>query len=128
MLLRLMPMIIIEHCLQEIAKIRDVAQGIDAAYVARSRIGRLTLALARIVAKKAGMSIPDRPGPIVVSDEVSQTVRELASICNNLLETSRVLCQPSEPLDIRWREGWSTLLAQLDVLEITLREIDSVVE
>ncbi len=123
-----MPMIIIEHCLQEIAKIRDVAQGIDAAYVARSRIGRLTLALARIVAKKAGMSIPDRPGPIVVSDEVSQTVRELASICNNLLETSRVLCQPSEPLDIRWREGWSTLLAQLDVLEITLREIDSVVE
>ncbi len=121
-------MIIIEHCLQEIAKIRDVAQGIDAAYVARSRIGRLTLALARIVAKKAGMSIPDRPGPIVVSDEVSQTVRELASICNNLLETSRVLCQPSEPLDIRWREGWSTLLAQLDVLEITLREIDSVVE
>ena len=57
-------MINIEHCLQEVAKIRDVAQGVDAAYVARSRIGRLTLALAQIVAKKARMSVPDRPGPI----------------------------------------------------------------
>jgi hypothetical protein len=102
-----------------------VAQGVDAAYVARSRIGRLTLVLARIVAKRAGMSIPDRPGSIVVSDDVSQTVRELANICNNLLETSRVLCQPSEPLDNRWRNGWSTLLNQLDVLEITLRKMES---
>jgi len=115
---------IIEHSLQEIAKIRDVAQGIDAAYVARSRIGRLTLALARIVAKQSGMSIPDRPGPIVISDDVPQTARELANICNNLLETSRVLCQPSEPLDKRWREGWSTLLEQLEVLEMRLRKMD----
>lgn len=119
-------MIIIEHCLQEIAKIRDVAHGVDAAYVARSRIGRLTLALARIVAKKAGMSIPDRPGSIVVQDEVPQAVRELANICNSLLETSRVLCQPSEPLDNRWRDGWSNLLDQLDVLEILLREMGRV--
>ena len=121
-------MINIEHCLQEVAKIRDVAQGVDAAYVARSRIGRLTLALAQIVAKKARMSIPDRPGPIVVSDEASQTVRELANICNNLLEISRVLCQPSEPLDNRWREGWSALLDQLNVLEIALRKMGSVAE
>ena len=121
-------MIIIEHCLQEIAKIRDVAQGVDVAYVARSRIGRLTLTLAQIVTQKAGMSIPDRPGPIVVSDEGSQTVRELANICNSLLEISRVLCQPSEPLDNRWREGWSALLDQLNVLEITLRKMGSVAE
>lgn len=119
-------MIITEHCLREIAKIRDVAQGVDAAYVARSRIGRLTLALTRIVAKKAGMSIPDRPGPIVVPNEAPHTVRELANICNALLETSRVLCQPSEPLENRWREGWSSLLDQLNALEISLREMDSV--
>ena len=118
----------IEHCLQEVAKIRDVAKGVDVAYVARSRIGRLTLALGQIVAQKAGMSIPDRPGPIVVSDEASQTVQELANICNNLLDTSRVLCQPSEPLDNRWREGWSALLDQLDVLEIALRKMGSVAE
>jgi hypothetical protein len=117
-------MIIIEHCLREIAKVRDVAQGIDAAYVARSRIGRLTLALTRIVAKQAGMSIPDRPGPIVVPDHALHTALELANICNNLLETSRLLCQPSEPLDNRWREGWSTLLEQLDVLEIKLSKMD----
>ena len=121
-------MITIEHCLQEIAKVRDVAHGIETAYVARSRIGRLTLALARIVTKQAGMCIPDRPGPIVVPDHVPHTVLELANICNNLLETSRALCQPSEPLDNRWREGWSTLLNQLDELEIALRNMGSVVE
>lgn len=119
-------MIIIDHCLQEIAKIRNVAQGIDAAYVARSRIGRLTLALARIVAKQTGMGIPDRPGPILVSNDAPQKVRELANICNNLLETSRVLCQPSEPLDNRWRDGWSSLLDELDGLEIALQNMDSV--
>ena len=105
-----------------------MAHGVDAAYVARSRIGRLTLALARIVAKQAGMSIPDRPGPIVVPDHAPHAALELASICNNLLETSRLLCQPSEPLDNRWREGWSTLLDQLDVLDIILRKLGKISE
>ena len=116
----------IDYCLQEISKIRKVAEGVDAAYVARSRIGRLTLALARVVAKQAGMSMPDRPGPIMVSNEVPQTVRELADVCNNLLETSRLICQPSEPLDDRWRNGWSSMLDQLDEIEKSLRKMGSV--
>ena len=121
-------MINIEYCLREVAKIRNVSKGVDAAYVARSRIGRLILALAQIVAKEAHLSIPDRPSPIIVSDQAPQSVQELANVCNNLVEISRVICQPSEPLDKRWKEGWTALLDQLDVLELVLRKMRSVTE
>lgn len=123
-----MPMINIEYFLKEVTKIRNVSKGVDAAYVVRSRIGRLILTLAQIVAKEAHLSIPDRPGPIIVSDQAPQSVQELANVCNNLVEISRVLCQPSEPLDKRWKEGWTALLDQLDVLELVLRKMRSVTE
>ena len=116
-------MITTERVFEEISKVRDVAKGIDAAYVARSRVGRLTLSLARLVATRTGMGMPDRPGTIMVSKDVPLIIRQLADSCNKLLEASRSICQPSEPLDTRWRNGWSTLLHELDVLEMMLREI-----
>ncbi|MCU7838966.1 MAG: hypothetical protein KZQ94_06275 [Candidatus Thiodiazotropha sp. (ex Troendleina suluensis)] len=69
--------------------------------------------------------MPNRPGPIAVSIDTPEIARQLADSCNKLLDTSKSLCQPSEPLDNRWRSGWSTLLKQLDELEMTLRDAEN---
>jgi hypothetical protein len=111
---------ITDKCIRQIRKVREVAVGAKVAYVARSRISRLTLSLVQLVAKECGLKIPDRPSPISLPQGASEFSVELAHLSNRLLEASRTLCQPSEPLDERWRSGWLVLLRDLDELEVKL--------
>jgi hypothetical protein len=110
----------VARCLREIDRIRNVARGVDAAYVARSRLNRLILKVARLACEAGAMPPPDRPArlvqPVVCSDEL----RELITTCNQLLDRSKTITQPSEPLDDRWRQGWADLLADLLRLETSL--------
>ena len=115
-----MTTMITDKCIRQIHKVREVADGAEVAYVARSRINRLTLSIIQLVAKECGLKIPDRPSPICLPEGTSELLKELAHISNRLLDSSRTLCQPSEPLDERWRLGWSVLLGELDELEVTL--------
>ena len=107
----------IDNCLRQIAKIRLVAQGEEVAYVARSRLGRLVLGVGQLVGKVSGISVSDRPGRLTVPEDASSDVRGLMNLCNQLNDTAKTLVQPSEPLDERWRTGWSELMAELGHLE-----------
>jgi len=113
----------IDRCTDQIASVRQVASGIDPAYVARSRIGRLVLSVVTLVAEEANLSSPNLPGPIRVPSGVSLPISELAASCNRLVEITRHLSQPSEPLDARWRRGWTQLIEELDTLKTAISRL-----
>lgn len=111
----------IDRCLSQIAAIKDVAAGQAPPYVARSRIGRLALSVAVLVAQEAALPAPDLPQPIRVPAEASAQLHNLAGRCNRLTELARHVAQPSEPLDSRWRRGWHQLLGEIEGLEEQLK-------
>lgn len=113
----------IDRCLSQIAAIKDVAAGQAPPYVARSRIGRLALSVAVLVAQEAALPAPDLPRPIRVPAEATAQLRDLAAQCNRLTQLARHVAQPSEPLDSRWRRGWHQLLSEIDGLEQRLKEM-----
>jgi hypothetical protein len=111
----------IDQCLSQIAAIKDVAAGQAPAYVARSRLGRLALSIASLVAQEAALRAPDLPRPIYVPPEAPAHLRDLAGRCNRLTQLARHVAQPSEPLDTRWSRGWQQLLSEIDGLEQRLK-------
>ena len=112
-----------DKCLHLIRKVREVAVGKEVAYVARSRIGRLIMAVTKLVRSITNIDVPDRPQRIVVPSSAPPDVRNLVELCNCLNETAQVLVQPSEPLDDRWRTGWAELLCELSQLEQNLQAL-----
>lgn len=115
----------IDRCLEQIRAVQRVAAGSEPAYVARSRLGRLTLSTVSVVASRLGLPIPDLPNQVVVPTDAPSDVAELAAGCNRLIELARQLSQPSEPLDARWKRGWSELLRELEKLEQALSRLGS---
>ena len=115
----------IKRCLNEIEKVKKVAAGEDAAYVARSRLGRLILNVTNIIACKNGMPLYERPGRVEVPRKSTFGIRKLAKACNNLNDTAKTITQPSEPLDDRWKTGWCMLLNELHELEKCLGHIET---
>ncbi len=112
-------------CLSLIAKVRsDVAEP-ESAYLLRTRIKRSILSAARLAAEQLGTEAPVLPeaidSPIVSAGKPGAV---LAS-CNRLIARTRGLCQPSEALDSRWRQGWHEVLDELATLERTLTEMPS---
>lgn len=111
----------IDRCLAEIRAIREVAEGHATPYVARSRIGRLVLSTAVLVAEEAGLPHPDLPGSIQLPAGASEQLSDLARRCSRLADISRHIAQPSEPLAERWERGWHQLLEEVDLLEEELK-------
>ena len=113
----------INLCLDQIKKVQQVGSEEEVAYVARSRIGRLILNVLRLICKTVDASPPNRPGPIQVPLGADEHLRSLINICNHLNETAKTITQPSEPLDERWRAGWSELQSDLIMLEKSLTQM-----
>ena len=116
----------IARCLQQIEKVKRVAAGVEVAYVARSRLGRLILTATRLVCGVAGIAPPDRPGPMLEPNRLNEELQFLVIACNRLNETAKTITQPSEPLDERWRSGWSTLLSDMAEVEQCLLAMSEV--
>ena len=111
----------LERCLAQIDAIRSVASGDQPPYVARSRIGRLTSSVANLVARHVGGPPPIwDPGAIELPTTETASIRAVAVRCNHVVAIGSHLSQPSEPLDDRWKRGWSGLLAELQELEAAL--------
>ncbi len=115
----------VERCLAQIDALKDVAAGDAMPYVARSRVGRLTLSIASLVAEESGLAVPDLPRPIRLSNEASEELLEIAERCNRLLELARHISQPSEPLADRWTRGWRELLEEVGSIEERLLLLQS---
>lgn len=109
-----------EDCRQELASVVEAAQSPEAAYLARTRLKRLILACGRTVAHEYGLKEPLLPGPFTAPSDSPLSVREIAACCSRLSEAAEILCQPSEPLDDRWRSGWSDVQTELDLLDSAL--------
>jgi hypothetical protein len=90
----------VERILRQISKIREVAAGEALPYVGRSRVGRLVVVLNELIGD-------DQAGAIT---HIGRRIQDVA----------KTVCQPSEPLDTRWRRGWSDLLLEVDRLESLL--------
>ena len=110
----------IELCINQLEAVRDAAADPRAAYVIRSRLERLLLSCARLVAELNTTAMPDMPQRIVDTSSGPRT-HELAEACNALHDLARSICRPSESLDVRWDEGWRRISAALDRLETLLR-------
>ena len=113
----------ISDCLYCLRKVRSALASDEVAYVTRSRIGRLNLEIAQLVADTCCVPFLDRPERIEIPAGAPQNVRILGDHCNKLLDTSRSLVQPSEPLDDRWTRRKSELLDQIDAMEQQLHRM-----
>jgi len=106
-----------DKCLLLIKKVRAVADGEEVAYVARSRIGRLLLSVSKLVARISKQQVPNIPQKQSILPNAPMAIQALVRICNDLNDSAKILVQPSEPLDVRWRAGWSDLMSGLTRLE-----------
>ncbi len=105
----------IEHCLDQVAAVRESASDPKAAYVIRSRLERLLLTCARLTAERSGLTKPDVPGPI--APRAPADVQGVAAACDTLYDLSSSICRPSESFDTRWDEGWARISPALNELE-----------
>jgi hypothetical protein len=110
-----------EACLQHIYKVRQVGTGMEPAYLARTRLGRLILACLRTIAAECDLDEPVLPMKFEIQENASQWGKELTQRCNSIYELSRFISQPSEPLEDRWKQAWAHVLQELDELEQLLK-------
>jgi hypothetical protein len=111
-----------EQCLALIAEVRATSDP-ESAYLLRSRLGRAALSAARLALGTAGATYPAVPQQITTytsSDDPSNRVLRAA---DRLVEITRILCQPSEALDSRWKAGWNRAVAELGNLEAAVRDL-----
>lgn len=109
-----------ELCRVRIQQVRALAADPEVAYAARTRLHRAILACTRLVAKKAGLPEPLFPVRYLVPTGTPSELQRICDITNQLLDRTKSICQPSEPLDDRWSQGWSEILSRLDELEQSL--------
>ena len=106
----------LNHCLSQLAKVQEVVKNIDSAYLFRSRLRRLILSCNRFIAKECGLQEPNLPTCLALSNDVPPRLKNIAVHCAKLLDLTSTMCQPSEPLDERWRLMWGSLVGELTTL------------
>src|SRR5947208_12082616 len=102
-----------QACLRQLDQVRQTAGDAETAYLLRTRLRRSVLNVSRMVAKREGLAEPVIPGRFMVPADASAMAKAIAETCNRITVNSQRLCQPSEALDVRWQEGWSTVVADL---------------
>jgi hypothetical protein len=113
------------RCLKQLEAVRQAADDTDAAYLMRTRLRRALLTTARHVAEVDGAYAPEMPGIYEVRPDMSTLSIELVETCNRIYADSEALCQPSEALDMRWKNGWRAIQSDLAKLEALLRLEDA---
>ncbi len=113
-----------ERCLRLLREVRETAASPGEAYVLRSRLGRLLLDCLRLAARSSGAREPAFPHRFELSRDAPLPAVELMAECNRVMDVSTSLVQASEPLDERWRAGWSRLETALADLEARLQRHD----
>jgi hypothetical protein len=105
------------HCLENIRAVREAIKDPDSAYLVRTRLKRTTLSCARLIAMHCGCSPPELPGPFHAPPGASMELQNICGVCNRIYNSTSNICQPSEPLELRWRNAWSALEDDLQSLE-----------
>lgn len=103
-------------CLDLIDLAREASIDPSSAYVLRARLNRSILFVGRWVADEIGVPGPSLPEDVVLLQVTNQKAALLLQTCTSVLGQMRLLCQPSEALDERWRTGWEAVSTALDRL------------
>lgn len=114
-----------EDCLKLIAKVKANIAEPESAYLLRTRIKRSILSATRLAAEELGIEVPVLPEATDLGILSAGKAGEVLASCNRLIAGTRQLCQPSEALDSRWRQGWHEVLEELATLEKSLTEMPS---
>lgn len=113
-----------KECRKQLSMVKESAADSTLAYVARTRLRRLILTCSRMIARKHGLTEPKLPGSFQVPEGAPHDFYELAECCNHLDGIARTLCQPSEPLDVRWKTEWANVRVELERIDEILAHID----
>jgi hypothetical protein len=92
----------LDHCLNQISLIEDAMASPDSAYLFRTRLNRLTLSCARMVARDHGLEEPVLPGRFEAAPSMPPNHRRIADCITKLFTLGELLGQPSEPFGNRW--------------------------
>jgi hypothetical protein len=115
----------LEHCRRQVDQVKEASVSTEAAYLARTRLKRTVLSCSRMISRRYGLPEPELPSSLSVPPDSSRRVRKIAGCCNRLVESAGILCQPSEPLDSRWKTGWDGVRKDLDELDSLLANEES---
>src|SRR2546427_13019381 len=96
-----------------ITQCEDAFGDVRRAYLARTRLQRLILECARMVARRHGVEEPYYPAASPAPPGASNLDEEISHVCRELLGRTAAICQPSEPLDSRWRAQWKIVQENL---------------
>ena len=103
-------------CIDLIERVLDAAGDPASAYLLRTRLQRSILSATRLAASQVGIEVPELPDVDVVAEQVTGEAAEVLASCSRLRGITEHICQPSEALDTRWREGWSEVKVELKCL------------
>lgn len=116
-----------EQCLEQLDDVFHAARDPSGAYLIRSRLRRMLLSCARLVAESTGAPKPDTPGVFSRSATgASANELEVLRLCERIYAIAGELCQPSESFDTRWEHGWAGLREELARLREVLGELPAV--
>ena len=115
----------LRDCVHLIAAAKSSAADPESAYALRARLKRSLLAAGQLVAARLGVRAPLMPDDVARVPSGDASAAEALRICVSLLAKARLLCQPSEALDSRWRSGCVEVQHELDSLERTLRTMQA---
>lgn len=110
-----------DRLLEKITQVKQAASDRSSAYLFRSRLKRLILSLNRSLAQECGQEQPVLPIELIIFAKASSRNKEINYHSNRLVELANTICQPSEPLDSRWKRMWHDTKEHLDALENLLR-------
>lgn len=106
----------VAECLRRINRALELVAEPELAYAARSRLQRAVLACTRYAAREAGLPEPTFPGRYEIPLSFPERLREICEVANRLLDQTRTICQPSEPLDERWAQSRVEVIEGLERL------------
>ena len=113
-----------EACVKQIDDAINSIIGVEAAYVARTRLRRLLLSCERMIAHRYSLPEPVLPGHFEAPAQASEDVQIIVKYCNRLAEQAHILSQPSEPLDDRWKSNWESAVRDLMFMKVMILRSD----
>lgn len=111
-----------KECLALIAQTLNSAPNPESAYVLRARLHRSLLLIGRWAAGELNCELPVFPDDLKRLSVNDTEASRIVMLCNDVLAQSKTLCQPSEALEDRWKNGWNKVAVNLMALERALLE------
>lgn len=111
-------MTVIDECSRQLKDLKSATENADSAYLVRSRLGRLARSLTATF-----LHVGDEDFKVNGLSGLEREQQEaLKHAIGRLDESARIMSQPSEPLDQRWRNMWEEFRQDICFVEKVLED------